>query len=75
MQLLATLVLCRLHGIMECWNNGQKIDIVPIVTALLHSSIPIPRSLWSDSAFVLSYELEPMRSKDGRNIITELVVF
>jgi hypothetical protein len=50
MQLLATLVLCRLHGMMECWarsealalswNNGQKIDVVPIVPALHHSNIP-----------------------------------
>jgi len=29
-------------GMLEFWNNGQKIDIVPIVPALHHSSIPIP---------------------------------
>jgi len=22
MHLLATLILCRLHGMMECWNHG-----------------------------------------------------
>ncbi len=24
MQLLTTLVLCRLHGMMECWNHGEE---------------------------------------------------
>ena len=57
-------------GMLEFWNNGQKIDIVPIVPALHHSSIPIPRPLWPDPAFVLGYELDPRRSKDGRNMIT-----
>jgi hypothetical protein len=34
------------NGIMEFWNNGQKIDIVPVVPAFHHSGIPIPRSLF-----------------------------
>jgi hypothetical protein len=53
-------------------DDGKKIDIVPIVPVLHHSSIPIPRSLWSDPPFVLGYELDPMRSKDGRNMITDM---
>ncbi len=59
---------------LETWNNSQKIDIVPIVPALHHSSIPIPRSLWSDPPFVLSYEsrLGGMHSKYGRNMITDM---
>ena len=59
-------------GMLELWNNGQKIDNVSIVPVLHHSSIPIPQSLWSDPPFVLSYELEPMHSKDGRNMITDM---
>jgi hypothetical protein len=39
-------------GMLEFWNNEQKIDIVPIVPALHHSSIPILRPLWSDPPFV-----------------------
>jgi hypothetical protein len=27
-------------GMLDSWNNGQKIDIVPIVPALHHSNIP-----------------------------------
>ncbi len=75
MQLLTTLVLCRPHGMMESWNNGQKIDNVSIVPALHHSSIPIPRSLWSEPPFVLSYESRPggMHSRYGRNMITDIL--
>ena len=74
MQLLTTLVLCRPHGMMECWNSGQKIDVIPIVQDLHHSSIPIPNSRWSDPPFVLSYESRPggMHSKYGRNMITDM---
>ncbi len=32
----------------------------------------LPRSLWSDPPFVLSHELEPMHSKYGRNMITDM---
>ncbi len=59
-------------GMLEFWNAGKKIDIVPIVPVLHHSSIPIPRSRWSDPPFVLGYELDPMRRKDGRNMITDM---
>ena len=61
-------------GMLEFWNNGQKIDIVPIVPALHHSSIPIPRPLWSDPSFVLGYESRPggMDSEDSRNVITDM---
>ena len=69
------LALCCVHGMMECWNNGtmgKKIDVVPIVPALHHSSIPIPRLLWSDPPFVLGYELDPMRNKDGCNMVANM---
>ena len=33
-------------GILEFWNNGQKIDIVPIVPALHHSIVPLFQ-LWA----------------------------
>ena len=39
---------------------------------LHHSSIPIPRPLWSDPSFVLGYELDPMRSKDGCNMVANM---
>jgi hypothetical protein len=35
---------------------GKRIDIVHVVPALHHSSIPIPRSLWPNPAFVLDYK-------------------
>ena len=59
---------------LELWNNGQKIDNVSIVPVLHHSSIPIPQSLWSDPAIVLSYESRPggMHSKDGRYVASKL---
>jgi len=57
---------------LESWNNEQKMEIVLIIPTLHHSSIPIPRSLWSDPPFVLSYELNPMHSKHGRNVITDM---
>jgi hypothetical protein len=28
-------------GILEFWNNGQKIDIVPIFPALHHFIVPL----------------------------------
>ena len=72
MQKADTVICGDFDGMLEFWNNGQKIDIVAIVPALHHSSIPIPRPLWSDPSFVLGYELNPMDSEDSRNVITDM---
>lgn len=51
-----------------------KLELLPPNSVFQHSSIPIPRSLWSDPPFILSYESRPggMHSKYCRNMITDM---